>query len=82
MKRLTQEHAAYLKSRGYTHIAAIVKSHYTSKYYNVQSIDAIMHNDGYWIGEPVQYFYGKGYIRYGIIGTQIDWSRTILRTHV
>lgn len=48
MKKITQQ-AIAAKACGYTHIASIIKSVYTTNYYNVQAIDDVIDNDG-WIG--------------------------------
>jgi len=85
MKTLTQEQAGYLRGRGYTHIAAIVKSVGYSKYYNVNSIDEVMKNDGKWIacGCGMHRFRNGSWrsIIFGTIGNQIDWRKTITRRH-
>ena len=65
------EKAIAKKAAGYQYMAAIVKSHYNSSYYNVQLIDDIIAN-GKWIACQRGI---HGY-RQGTIGTQIDWSIT------
>ena len=38
-----------LKDEGYTHIASIIKNVFSTNYYNLQTIDAILNNNGKWI---------------------------------
>ena len=78
MKILSAERANELKSQGITHIASVVKSHYTTTYYNVNSIDNLLRNNGRWIAAP-RGRYGN---RIGVTGAQVDWSHTIPATQM
>jgi hypothetical protein len=75
MKRLSVERANELISSGITHIASVVRSHYSTTYYNVNSIDNLLRNDGRWIAAPG--YDGEWHGRIGITGHQVDWSHTI-----
>ena len=68
MKKLTEARAKELKNMGYTHIAAIMKSVFNTRYYNINSIDAIIKNNGKWIAA----YPGMK----GLNGTYVDWSCT------
>ena len=59
------------KEKGFKFIAAIVKSHYATSYYNVQSVDAII-RAGKWIPAG-RHFHGYR------IGTASLPEKTILR---
>ena len=72
MKKLTVERANELKAQGITHIASIVKSHYTSRYYKYESIDDIIENGG----KMPEYSTYNGFV-HGTIHSQIDWKHTI-----
>jgi len=75
MKILTEERAKELKQQGITAIASVVKSVFTTTYYNVNSIDSIMKNNGRWI--PAGICATPGWHgRIGISGKQIDWMHT------
>jgi len=71
--------AKELKKLGYTHIASIVKQHYASSYYHVVSIDSII-EAGKWIPAPT--YSGSWHGKIGIIGTEIDWSKTAKRASI
>jgi hypothetical protein len=73
MKKLTEKRAAELKAKGITHIASIVKSHYDSEYFKVETIEAILENGGRMPKYARNIF---GYVE-GVNGNQIDWSKTI-----
>lgn len=73
MKLLTERRAAELKAKGITHIASIVKSHYSSKYFKVESLETILANGGK-MPKYARNIYG--YVE-GVNGNHIDWSKTI-----
>lgn len=73
MRKWKIETLVKLKNAGYKYIAAIVHSHFASRYYNVQRIDDIINNGGVWIANS-----GIN----GTISTAIDWNVTILRKEV
>lgn len=71
MKLLRPERAAELKAAGITHIAAICKSHYSSRYYKVESIDDILQNNG----RMPHWSKYNGYV-HGIRENHINWHHT------
>lgn len=75
MKKLSMDRANELLNSGITHIAAVVKSHYTTTYYNVNPISALLRNDGKWIPAPCNTSGWHG--RIGITSNQVDWAHTI-----
>lgn len=72
MKKLTAERAAELKSKGITHIASVVKSHYYTEYFKYEPIETILAYGG----KMPQYSMYNGFV-HGINGNKIDWSTTI-----
>lgn len=82
MKILSTERANELKSQGITHIASVVKSHYTTTYYNVNSVSAILRNNGRWIPCATGRYDCGGHGRIGVTGNQVDWSHTIPATQM
>lgn len=73
MKLLTEKRAAELKAQGITHIASIIKSHFDSEYFKVESLDTILANGG----RMPKYARGINGYTVGTIGTKIDWRHTI-----
>ena len=73
MKKLTEKRASELKAKGITYIASIVKSHYDTEYFKVESLETILANGGKMPKYARNIF---GYIE-GINGNYIDWSKTI-----
>ena len=80
MKRLSADRANELLNSGITHIASVVKSVYNTSYYNVNSINDLLRNDGRWIPAPIKHYGWTG--RVGMIGSQVDWSCTIPATQM
>jgi len=78
MKKLSVERANELINSGITHIASVVKSVYSTTYYNVNPISSILRNDGRWIAAPCGY-YGN---RIGVTSSQVDWTHTIPATQM
>lgn len=64
-----------LKEAGYIHIASIVKQVYTTSYYRLVDIDAIITNDCTWPHRTEADRY-----RNGDRERDIDWSTTIKRS--
>ena len=73
MKILTKKRAAELKAKGITHIASIVKSHYDSEYFKVESLETILANGGKMPKYEKNIF---GYVQ-GVNSNRIDWTKTI-----
>lgn len=73
MKKLTEKRAAELRAQGITHIASIVKSHYYTEYFKVESLETILANGG---RMPRYAKSIHGYV-VGVNGNHIDWSKTI-----
>lgn len=72
MARLAQE-------LGYTHIATVVKSVFSTTYHNVNSCESIIET-GKWAGAWRSHqFNGQ---RMGTNGSEIDWGKTISRTSI
>jgi hypothetical protein len=67
--------ATEYKSKGYVYMAAIVKSHFNTSYFNVVKIDDIL-KIGKWIPANFVSFPSGAYGRYGVNGKKIDWSIT------
>lgn len=67
-----------LKSKGFTHMASVVKSFMDSTYYNVVSIDDVI-ECGRWIPAPMATNCNGWHGRIGIEGRKIDWSKTARR---
>ena len=72
MKKLTAERANELKAQGITHIASIVKSHFTTEYFKYEKIETILANGG----KMPEYAKWNGFV-HGTNGNHIDWSHTI-----
>ena len=73
MKILSEKRAAELKADGITYIASIVKSHYDTEYFKVESLETILANGGKMPKYEKNIF---GYVQ-GVNGNNIDWSKTI-----
>ncbi len=67
--------AKQLKAEGKTHMAAMLKRHYGSSYYNVQSIEDVL-AAGKWIAAPYGQFRSGAHGRVGIESRKIDWAIT------
>lgn len=69
--KIKKEKIDELKEKGITQIASIVKSHFSTRYYNVVKISEIENNGYNWIP--------SGNVKSGwrgINGNEIDWSKT------
>jgi len=80
MKKLTIDKANELKAKGITQLASVVKSIYNTTYYNVNSIDDIIANDGRWIPAAYNRYGWRG--RVGINGRKINWTKTALISQI
>jgi len=80
MKKLSVQRASELLNAGITHIVSVVKSHYTTTYYNVNSIDAILRNNGRWIAAPSNSHGWHGPV--GVTRNQVDWDHAIPSTKI
>lgn len=72
MIKWTQAELDALKSRGYTHIAAMTRRSGCYTYYHVEDIDAVKANAGYW----------PNGIHEHVSELKINWSTTIARRNV
>lgn len=79
MKKLTVEKANELKAKGIQYIASVVRSKFNTVYYHINSIDALLANDGRWIPAGFNSYGWRG--RVGTTGSNINWSITA-RTNV
>lgn len=71
-----QRAALLAKELGYTHIATVVKSVFSTTYHNVQDVDYVIERG--WEGAPNNGPYGwQGPV--GTIGSEVDWGKTIDR---
>ena len=69
------EKAKDLQSKGFTHMAAVVKSHYGTTYYNVQAIADVL-AAGRWIPARIGQTASGARCRIGVSGQKIDWAVT------
>ncbi len=72
--------ARLAKTLGYTHIASVVKSVFSTTYHHVLSCDEII-ADGRWTGAQRGQF-GDWYGPIGVNGNSVDWSKTISKTSI
>ena len=79
MKKLTIERAMELKAMGITHIASTLRSHYNTTYYNINSIDAILANNGIQPSPARHCLYGY---KIGVNGNDIDWNSAVVWSRI
>ena len=70
--------AKELKSMGYTNMASIVKSVFSTSYYHVVKIDDVIAT-GKWIPSNKVQFESGAHGRVGTNGKYIDWTKTARR---
>jgi hypothetical protein len=67
--------ALELKSKGFENMASVVKSHFSTKYYHVVSIEKIL-KAGKWIPADKIQFSSGAHGRKGMSERKIDWTKT------
>lgn len=72
--------ARLAKTLGYTHIASVVKSVFSTTYHHVLSCDEII-EDGRWTGAQRAQF-GKWHGPLGVNVNNVNWSKTISKTDI
>lgn len=72
--KLNKEKIEALKVKGITHIASVVKSHFSTTYYNVVSIKEIEENGYNWIPASIVQLPSGAVCRQGV--SKVDWSVT------
>lgn len=72
MIKWTNDELDALKSKGYTHIAAMTRRSGPYTYYHVESVDDVKANAGYWPNGLSEH----------VSELKIDWKTTIARRNV
>ena len=73
MKILTIDKANELKAKGYTDLAAVVANIFGTEYFNINTIDEVLANNGKWIPAK-RGFNGE---RRGVLGSTVNWIETV-----